>query len=267
MTKPETDFHDDDRAMARRAAWLLNGHAPGREQPPPDWDLGGFGRVVGKHGGLTPLAHFATIRLEDAIRGHADPPPTTPNDVVELPTSEPSRRNQMRAQACRLEKRTIEQLREGELRIANALSDWLEASGARADDYAGPLAQFLTGEHHAVLGELLSVAEQLGTVRLSLENSLRHIASEDDGDADPFPSLFGLPKAARNIALDDQALCLLHAEHTLEEVAYVMGWYYGDVEQIEKRTAKRLKEAEERRREEPEPSIASDMAWNFSGFP
>jgi hypothetical protein len=45
-----------------------------------------------------------------------------------------------------------------------------------------------------------------------------------------------------------------------------MGWYYGDVAQIEKRTAKRLKEAEERRRGEPDPGGASHKAWNFSGF-
>lgn len=267
VTKPETDFGDDDRAMARRAAWLLNGHAPARELPPPDLEVGGFGRFVGEHGGLTPLAHFGTIRLEDAIRGQAAPPCTTPKDVVEPPTSEPLRRNQMRAEACRREKRAIEQLREGELRIANALGDWLAASEARADDYAGPPAQFLTGAHHAVLGELLSVSEQLGKIREFLENALRYVALEENGDADPFPSLYGLPKAARNVALDDQALCLRHAGHTLEQVAYVMGWYYGDVEQIKKRTAKRLKEAEERRREKSEPCMASDMAWNFSGFP
>lgn len=103
-------------------------------------------------------------------------------------------------------------------------------------------------------------------MRAFVERSLRQLALE--GAADPFPSVFGLTKAARNLALDDQALCLVPAGHSLEEIAYVMGWYYGDVAQIEKRTSKRLKEAEERRRGEPEPNnAASDMAWNFSGFP
>lgn len=116
-----------------------------------------------------------------------------------------------------------------------------------------------------MLAGLLAASDHLEKVRRFLENSMRHVAAE--GEADPFPSLFGLPKTARNLALDDQALCLVPAGHSLEEIAYLMGWYYGDVAQVEKRTAKRLKEAEERRRDQPEPSGASDMAWNLSGIP
>lgn len=266
VTKPETDFADDDLRMACCGAWLLTGHAPGRERPPLDLDLGALDRFVGKHGGLTPLAHFATIRFQDAIRGGRQMPDAALRQAADPPMSQPLLRNAARAEACRHEKRASDQLREGELRVANALKEWLAASEARADDYTGASAQFLTGEHHAVLGELLAIAERLERVRLVLENSLRYVDADEE-EADPFPSVFGLPRAARNLALDDQALCLLHGGSSLEEIAYVMGWYYGDVAQIEKRTAKRLKEAEERRRGEPAPSDAPDVAWNVPGFP
>jgi hypothetical protein len=39
MTKRKTDFADEDRAIARRALWLLKGNEPGRQQPPADIDI------------------------------------------------------------------------------------------------------------------------------------------------------------------------------------------------------------------------------------
>lgn len=75
VTKPETDFAEDDRDIVRRAAWLLGGHAPGREQPPRDQDLAPIYRAVGEHGFLKPLAHFAMVRDTDAVRATGAPRP------------------------------------------------------------------------------------------------------------------------------------------------------------------------------------------------
>jgi hypothetical protein len=89
---------------------------------------------------------------------------------ADFSVSEPRLRNEARAAACRHEKRVSDLLREVELRLGSALQEWIAASEARADDYTGASARFLTGEHHAMLGALLAATEHLARVRSFLEN-------------------------------------------------------------------------------------------------
>ncbi len=241
MTKPATDFSEEDLAMARRALWLLEGHEPGPEQPPPDLDLMRLYSMTGKNGFLPPLAHFALNRQTDATRAA---PPASWAESKDEPNPKAAAGRQLRsaqAEASRLEKKANEQLREGKLRVDKATELWLGASEKRADEYARMPVEWLTGEHHAVLAELLAVREAVEQALLVMDRSMRRVAPPDVDD--PFPSTLGVPKAERNAMLNAQALRLADGGLSLEAIAYVFGWYFGTPEQVRDRTRKRLEEA------------------------
>lgn len=245
MTKPRTDFADDDLAIARRALWLLEGHAPGREHPPPDMDLNRFTNFNGSDGFALPLAHFGLIRHMDAIR--ASPPPTAPADSDDSPSLRDAEAGQRRDQheACRLEKRACEQLREALLRSDNAVEAWQTAAARRADSWARTPAQFLTGEHQRILEALFAAQGGTRAALDLMDASMRQLPPANVTDS--FPSTFGLPLAERNDALGEQALNLSEAGISVEAIGYVMGWSYGTPEQSKDRTRKRLEEARARR--------------------
>jgi hypothetical protein len=248
VTKPETNFADDDRAMARRALWILEGHAPGREQPPVDLDMSRLYSRVGSDGFLTPLAHFALNRSLDARRAA----PSVEVKADALPeVAESQLHLQMQAEASVAEKKANVQLREGKLRVGNAIAHWREASDKRADEFGRVPVEFLTGEHHAVFAELLAAGQAIERALELMDGSMRRIAPGTTGA--PFPSTLGLPKAERNLVLNAQALRLSEAGHSLEEIAYVMGWDGGTPNQVRDRTRKKLEEARAR-----EPSSKPD---------
>lgn len=245
MTKAETDFAQDDRDIARRAAWLLDGHAPSQQQPPPDQDLGPIHRAVGKHGFLRPLAHFAMIRDHDAVRATGAPADERGSEAEVSPDVTASRlRLRMQADAGLDEKRANQQLRESKLRVDNAVKHWLAASEKRADDWGRIPLALQTGEHQAVLGEVLAAAEAVDRALGVMDAAMRRVVA---GEArDPFPSTLGLPKSERNASLNAQALALFTGGVSLEEIAYVMGWWGGSPGEIRDRARQRLAEARAR---------------------
>jgi len=245
VTKPETDFVDDDREMARRAAWLLGGHPPGREQLPLDLDLNRIYGAVGADGLLKPLAHFAMTRTHDATRAAGNVPVREPQQgdqaIVTAAVAESMLRSRMQAEASVDEKHANDQLREGRLHVRNAINHWLAASEKRADDYRRIPIALLTGEHQGVLAEVLAAGEAIDKALSVMDGAMRRVAP--DGTSERFPSTLGLPKAERNVSLNAQALLLYEAGHTPEEIAFVMGWDAGTPAQIRDRTRKRLEEA------------------------
>ncbi|HXK18441.1 MAG TPA: hypothetical protein VNG33_11595 [Polyangiaceae bacterium] len=230
MTKRETDFADEDLAMARRALWLLDGNRPGREQPPSDLDLDRLHGCMDSRGFVPYLALFGIIHYQDAIR--AAPPKTLlePQESAMPKVAAAQQRQRMQAEASLDEKRAEEQLREGRARVHNAIEHWLAASDKRAAGYAHAPQHLLNGEHQAVLAELLAAGETLDKVMALMEASRRQVAA----------SSLGLPKAERSLHLNAQARRLAAEGHSLEEIAYVMGWDAGTPAQIRDRTRKRL---------------------------
>jgi len=250
MTKPETDFAEEDLGMARRALWLLEGHPPGAEQPPLDFGFMRLHSHTGSDGFALPLAHFALNRYLDSTRAA---PPVAWIETMDEPNPQIADGLLLRkaqSEASQAEKKANEQLREGRLRVSNAVELWLGASEKRADEYARIPAEHLTGDHHAVLAELLAAGRAVEKALELMDRSMRRVAPPDTRA--PFPSTLGLPKAVRNELLNAQALRLAEAGHSLEEVAYVMGWYVGTPEYVRDRTRKRLQEARAREARPPE---------------
>jgi hypothetical protein len=267
MTKRETDFAQDDLGMARRALWLLAGHPPGPEQPSGDPDLGALPSYTGAKGFTAPLAHFALIRFHDAQRASGATAPTaTTGDAPNPEVAEAMARIGMQFEACAAERKANEQLREGKLRLENAVLLWREASEKRADDYSGIAIECLTGERHVVLARLLAAEQTVERALGLMDRSMRRLGPPDRRDW--FPSLLGLPKAERNRLLNAQALRLKEADHTLEEIAYVMGWNSGTPEQGKDRTRKRLEVArlEESDQNDPEDGAQPSEA-EIPGYP
>lgn len=216
--------------MARRALWLLDGNRPGPEQPPSDLDLDRLHGCVGPDGFVPYLALFGIILYQDAIR--AAPPKTLlePQESTVPKVAAAQQRQRMQAEASLEEKRADEQLREGQARVHSAIEHWLAASEKRADGYAHTPQQLLNGEHQSVLAELLAAGEAVDKVMALMEATRRQVA----------PSALGLPKAERSLHLNAQVRRLSAEGHSLEEIAYVMGWYLGTPQQIRDRTRKRL---------------------------
>jgi hypothetical protein len=191
MAKPETDFVEDDFAMARRAQWLLDDHVPGREQPPPDLDLNRFGAFVGAGGFLEPLAHFGQRRRDDALLAAKRSAAAAPMLEAALPHGAPRARNCALSEACASEKRVNDELREARAHIRNARRHWLRASELRADadDKIAVLALHgaaavlsPTGEHQAILEAISSLEMAMDGAVAALEPSLRRLIV-----GDPFP--------------------------------------------------------------------------------
>jgi hypothetical protein len=214
MAKPKLKFADEDLAIARRALWLLEGHPPGRKQPPLDMDLTRLMSFNGSDGFALPLAHFAVIRYMDALR--VSPLPTTPADHDDSPSPQVAeRRRRLAAQheASRLEKRANEQSRQALLRSGNAVEDWQVAAAKREDIWAEMAAQFRTGERQRILEALLAAQEHLREALGLMDALMRGLPPADVIDS--FVSTFGLPLAQRNEALGDQALSLSEAGITV----------------------------------------------------
>jgi len=246
MTTPKTDFADEDRAIARRALRLLEGHAPGREQPPPDTDLMRLMRFNGSDGRALPLARFGVVRFLDALS--ASPPPKLPpgrGELSELRVAEAERRLAAMHEASRLEKKASVQAREALLRLSNAVEACQTAAAKRADVWAGTPVQFGTGERQTILDALLAAKERTREALVLMDAWVRLLPSAQVIDS--FPSMSGLPLAQRNDMLGDQALSLSEAGISVEAIGYVMGWDYGTPEQSKDRTRKRLEEARVRR--------------------
>jgi hypothetical protein len=165
MTKPEMDFAHEDLAMARRALWLLEGHAPGAEQPPLDLDVNRFEAFAGAGGFLVPLAHFGQARRDDALlaKGWTGEAARSTKSEGESGQILAMRRDRARAEACRHEKRANDDLREARRLIGNAKRLWSLSSELRVDEakvgalaLGDKLVAFFgpTGEHEAILAEL-----------------------------------------------------------------------------------------------------------------
>lgn len=245
MTKPETDFATDDRGMARRAAWLLEGHAPSREQPPPDQDLTPIYRAIGEHGFLKPLAHFAMIREHDAVRGTGASVDEQGGDAeVDIEVGVSKLRLRIQADAGVDEKRANQQLREAKLRVDKVVKHWLAASEKRADEWGRIPLAYQTGEHQAVQAEVLAASDAVNRALDIMDAAMRRVV--DGGTRDPFPSTLGLPKAERNANLNVQALALFDGGVSIDDIAYVMGWWGGSPAEIRGRTRQRLAEARAR---------------------
>jgi hypothetical protein len=228
MTKPETDFADEDLAMARRALWLLESPSRMAEQPPPDLDLMRLSNFSGPDGVLLPLAHFALMREADALRSGRPSATAKPKEA------------KMREEACAAEKKANEQLREAKLRIGNALEHWRAALETRAEVYGRVPPWHLTGDPLAILAALLDAEQKVATALEVTDQAMRWQLWSNASD--PFPSLLGLPKAQRNAGLNAQALRLHEAGCSDEQITYVMDWARGTPEQIQKRMRVRLDE-------------------------
>jgi hypothetical protein len=235
MTKRETNFADDDRAMARRALWLLDGNPPSGE-PAPTLDLDRLLSHQGEDGFLVPLARFGLTRHWDATSDKR--PKFEPQNELNPTVARSQERLRIKAEACLDEKKAEEALRESGLGLQTALECWRRALERRAEDYARVPERMLTGKHLAVLGELLVAEQALTHARVAVEHLRRHLAPP--GMLDSFPSTLGLPKTERNSLLNAQALQLSRAGHSLDEIAYVMAWDAGTPEQARDRTRKRL---------------------------
>lgn len=230
MTKRETDFAHEDGMMARRALWMLDGNRPGREQPPEDLDPARLHGFIGPDGMAPPLAAFGLIRYLDATRAAPPEMLLNPQESAVPKVAAAQQRQRVQAEAVLDEKRADEQLREGRARVHSAIELWLAASEKRADGYAHTPPRLLNGEHQSVLAELLAAGEALDKVMALMEATRRQVAS----------STLGLPKSERSLHLNDQARRLAAGGHSLEEIAYVMGWFFGTPQQIRDRTRKRL---------------------------
>ena len=247
MTKAKTDFAADDFAIARRALWILDDEAPGREQPPLNLDLDRLGTFVGANGVLKALAHFGQSRRDDAqlATGPARAKRgASQRDHAEL---EPVRHYVMQAEASRLEKRASDLLRETQATMRTAARHWRHAAELRADEENRvgaldfqPLRAVLgpRGEHRAVLAELSSLEAAVDQAVARLEPLLRRMIV-----GDPYPSILGLPAEHRTVALNQQAVHLFDSGLSLLQVAYVMGWFDGSDEEIQDKTSKRLAHA------------------------
>lgn len=130
------------------------------------------------------------------------------------------------------------------MRVENAVKHWLAASEKRADDWGRIPLVFQTGEHQAVLGEVLAAAEAVDWALGVMDAAMRRVVAGETRD--PFPSTLGLPKAERNASLNAQALALFKGGVSLEEIAYVMGWWGGSPAEIKDRTRQRLAEVRAR---------------------
>ena len=118
MTKPQFDFSDENRGMARRALWLLRGNSPQRKIPDDmlPYDVAAF---AGSDGFLLPLAQFALRRWWDAER---DSPPELPSGPVRL-----------HADACVAERKADELVRAALSSLESAAARWSAAMMARSD--------------------------------------------------------------------------------------------------------------------------------------
>lgn len=163
-------------------------------------------------------------------------------------------RLKMQADAGLDEKRANQQLREGKLRVDNAVKHWLAASGKRADDWRRIPLAFQTGEHQAVQAEVLAASEAINRALAVMDAATRRVAA--GGTHDPFPSTLGLPKAERSASLNAQAVALFDGGVSLEEIAYVMGWWGGSPAEIKDRTRQRLVEARARLAESDDERLA-----------
>lgn len=240
MTKGETNFVEDDLGMARRALWSLEWPSRLREQPPSNIDLSRLSNFRGRDGALSPMAHFALIRQLDAIRAGGG--------VTTSLTSERAgqvviytEQDEARAEASRAEKKANEQLREGRRLIHSATDLWQAAFTRRADDYALIPVELLTGEHQDVLAEMLAARQAVDQAFERMSRAIRRVAESDARDL--FPSVLGLTKIQRKSELNTQALRLHEAGHSLDQIAYVMGWNAGSAQHVRDRTRKRLEEA------------------------
>lgn len=249
MTKARTDFVADDRAIARRAVWLLDGNRPHRGQPPPDLDLNRLWTFIGADGRLKPLAHFAQRRRDDAELaagpGRAKPGPPR-HEHAELQLVWPY---VAQAEASRLEKRASDLLLEARASVRTAVRHWRRAAVLRADDEnkvgvldLGAVKAIVgsNGEHQAILAELSAIEATIDEAAARLEPALRRMIA-----GDPYPSTLGLPAEERTVALNQQAVRLFDSGLSLLEVAYVMGWFDGSDEEIQDKTSKRLAHARE----------------------
>lgn len=230
MTKRETDFADEDLEMARRALWLLDGNRPGTEQPPVNLDLDRLFGYLGPDGFALPLARFGIIRYQDATRAAPLKTLLEPRESQVPKVAAAQQRLRLKAEASLDEKRADQQLRDGRLRVRNAIEHWLAASEKRIEGNSPVPRKMQTSEHEAVLAGLLAAGDALDKVVALLESVRRQVAS----------STLGLPKAERALHLNAQARRLAAEGHSLDEIAYVMGWDTGTPAQIRDRTRKRL---------------------------
>lgn len=231
MTKRETNFVDEDLRIAARALSVLEGHPPGREQPPLDISFERFTMFRGSDDLALPLAQFALVRYEDAIR--ASEGPSTPSTG-----------------RGRFEKRASEQSREALLRSSNARRDWENVVANQEESWArAPHLRNRRNEYQRILAALRAIENETREVLALMDEVIRQLPPPDV--IDEFPSTLGLPLAQRNQALGDQALSLFDAGISVEQIGYVMGWDGGAPEHSKDRTRKRLEEARARRTPAP----------------
>jgi len=243
MTKRETNFADEDSAMALRALWLLEGNSP-TEEPPANLGLERLHSYafVNAEGFLPPLAHFGIARHDDATR---DTPPSSllqPEDGSNPEITAARQRERVQAEACVAEKQADEALRAAGVKLHRALEYWRSATEKRAEQYGHVRPAMLGGGQLAVLADLGAAEQATAKALASVEDLRRHHLSARTFTA--FPSTLGLPLSERAAVLNAQALRLKEAGHSLEEIAYVMGWNVGTPQQVRDRTRKRLAEAE-----------------------
>jgi len=231
-----TDFVEDDLGMARRALWLLEWPSRLAEEP-RNIDLSRLSNFRGRDGALLPLANCALIRQLDAVRagGSSLIGERATRGVIQTELDE------ARAEAGRVEKKANELLREARRLVGSARAFWQAASEKRAADYAVIPVEFQTGEHQEVLAEVLA-AEQATEQAFDRMNRAVRRAAESDA-RDWFPSMLGLTKIQRKSLLNTQALRLHEAGHSLDQIAYVMGWNGGSAQHARDRTRKRREEA------------------------
>ncbi|MGC4088727.1 MAG: hypothetical protein QM756_12680 [Polyangiaceae bacterium] len=229
MTKPRTEFSEENRLMARRALWLLRGGEPAQDVPALDLDaLMGF---PGQDGRLVPLAHFAYQRHLDAQRD--DPPPTA------------SARVDMLAQACRRERQADELVRQVTTLLQKAAEAWGTAADLRAEAAKPEFSDGIDQESRVLAGGFERLLRMAQVLALLVERYRRDLTP---ALSNWFPSLCGLPQAQRNLELDAQALRLHESGLGPEEIAFVVNWAWspGEAELIPDRVRQRLAAALQR---------------------
>lgn len=249
MAKPQTEFADEDLAIARRALWLLEGHGPRPKLPPLDIGMDRFTKFSGSDGFALPLAHFGVMRYLDATRASSPQKTPTrkdapPNHVV---AKAPRRLAEGHA-AAPLEKRARTHLSEALLRSRTAGEAWQAALARREEGWARTpgLSPILGRQRLKILDALLTVQDGARKALVLMDALMRELPPVDVIDA--FVSTFGLPLAQRNQVLGDQALRLSEAGISVEDVAYVMGWDDGKLVHAKDRTRQRIKAAAVRKK-------------------